>query len=120
MSTMHDKCSELVYIDLSGIITLISRFCISPGGLKVGMGTIKLKSNLKEGDVIIYCMACDRKVEMKELLHNCFHCGKLLRVLNLFYLEKSGGVYCENCCKKYFSDERGFSLSTTFSKKIII
>src|SRR3972149_5934286 len=111
MSTIHDKCSELVYIDLSGIIRLISRFCISPGGLKVGTGTIKLKSNIKDGDITIYCTTCDRKVEINELLHNCFHCGKLFKVLDLFSLEKSGGIYCGKCCERQFSDERKFSLS---------
>lgn len=109
----HDKCKSVVYLDLTDNIKFLVNYGIDRNSLIIGSGDIVVIND--NFDSKFFCPTCNKHIEFSELIHNCFQCGKVFNLKNLFKGSKSGGVYCSDCSKIYLSDESIKNLSLIIS-----
>jgi hypothetical protein len=97
----HKKCSQVVSVDLSKSIALLSPINFDRDGIKI-VAINFVKTNSKP---VYFCSACSCNIENTELYGYCMECGKFFDLKVLFRLSKSGGMYCASCIDGNFKGE---------------
>ena len=116
----HKECDQEIFVDLSKGFKLLGK--ILPAKDNRAFQTVKIhlfKVNNYLDDLEFWCIQCNCKVKLNDLIIRCRHCGNAFKPDDIQIPADSGGFYCKDHIRR-FEDERHFNLINLFSKALYI